>query len=106
MYDKICSNCGRKLSEFINDGMLSCPECYANFNDEIKAVCKKMHGRILHAGKSPKFQGVDRELLIEYQQLIAERERAGIEGDFKKMASLSEQILDVKQTLQDRGVIK
>ena len=105
MYEKICSNCGQKLSDFANTGMLGCPKCYKEFEREITSVCKKIHGRTLHVGKSPKFIGVDKELLEEYKKLTIEREKAGIDGDFSKMAILSEQILDLKEELKNRGIM-
>ncbi len=105
MYEKFCSYCGQKLTDFYNTGMLSCPNCYYEFEKEITAVCKKMHGRSVHAGKTPKYVGVNRELLLEYKRLTYEREKAGIDGDFNKMTSLSEQLLDLKETLKDRGIL-
>ena len=78
---------------------------YAKFEKEITSVVRKMHGRTIHAGKKPKIAGEDKELLIEYESLLLQKERAGLERDFEKMNKLSDKILDLKDLLFRRGLI-
>ena len=104
MYDKICKNCGTRLSAFYHTSMLGCPECYKAFEEEIISALKKIQGRTFHAGKTPKLSKLDKELLLEYDRLVAEKERATIEGRFFDIKGLSEQILDLLAELKSRGL--
>lgn len=105
MFEKICPNCGARLSYFLQTGMLGCSGCYTAFEKEITSVVRKMHGRTIHAGKKPKITGEDKELLVEYESLLLQKERAGLERDFEKMNKLSDKILDLKDLLFRRGLI-
>ena len=105
MFEKICPNCGARLSYFMQTGMLGCPGCYTAFEKEVNSVVKKMHGRTLHAGKQPKIVGEDKELLTAYESLLLQKERAGLDRDFETMARLAEEILDLKELLIKRGLL-
>jgi len=105
MYDKVCANCGTRLSEFYNTGMLGCQECYGAFGREVLLALKKVQGKTFHTGKTPKHTGIDRELLSEYQRLINEKEKATIEGRFSDIKELAETILELSEVLKERGLI-
>ena len=105
MYDKICKSCGTRLSEFYETGMLGCPDCYNAFRTEIISALKKVQGATTHIGKSPSFGGVDKELIAEYHHLIAEKERAGLEGRFSDMAKINSLIIELSDELKNRGLL-
>ena len=105
MYDKICPACGKRLSEFYKTVMLGCPECYAAFEKEILLALKKIQGKQFHVGKTLEGTALDKELLSEYRRLLKEKENAGIEGRFKDMFSLSEDLQALKEELKRRGLI-
>lgn len=105
MYDKICANCGTRLSDFYRTGMLGCQECYGTFGREVTVALKKIQGKTFHTGKTPKHAGLDRELLIEYQNLIKEKEKAAIDGRFSDIKDLNEQILSLNAELKKRGLL-
>lgn len=105
MYDKMCPACGKRLSEFYATGMLGCPECYYAFEKEVLLALKRIQGKQFHVGKTPEGTALDKELLDEYQRLIKEKERAGLEGRFKDMCDLSEDLLSLKEELKKRGLI-
>ncbi len=105
MYDKACPACGRRLSEFYNTSMLGCPNCYRAFETEMEFALRKIQGKGFHVGKTPQNTALDRELLSEYQRLIKEKERAGVEGRFEDMCEFSDQLLELKQELRKRGLI-
>ncbi len=105
MYDKQCPRCGTTLTEFYDTGLLGCPNCYTAFSAEILRALKKVQGSVYHAGKTPRVNGLDRELLLEYQRLIKEKESASIKGEFYKVKELSESILDLAEELKKRGII-
>ncbi len=105
MIQKYCPNCLTTLSSFYKTGMLGCPECYKVFEREILITLKKIQGGTFHVGKKPTVSEEDKGLINEYRHLLAEKERAGIEGRFMEMAKLSERIAELNETLKRRGLI-
>lgn len=106
MYDKICNNCGRALSQFYATGMLGCPHCYKAFEKEITSTLYKIQGKTFHVGKTPyNLSNLDRELLAEYKRLIMEKERATIERRFSDIRQLSKEILELSEELKNRGIL-
>jgi len=105
MYEKKCARCGKTTSEFYETGMLGCSNCYAVFLPEIVRTLKKIQGSAYHTGKTPRVTGLDRELLLEYQSLIREKETASLRGEFYKVKELSEHILDLAEELKKRGIL-
>ena len=105
MFEKRCAHCGTTTTKFYDTGMLGCPNCYKVFMPEIVNTLKKIQGSAYHTGKTPRITGLDRELMLEYQTLIKEKENASIKGEFYKVKELSEQILDLAEELKRRGII-
>ncbi|MBQ3219662.1 MAG: hypothetical protein IJB32_03625 [Clostridia bacterium] len=105
MYEKVCRTCGKKLSEFYNTSMLGCPDCYIAFRQEINGALKNIQGAVVHMGKKPKINGVDRDLLREYDLLLKEKEQAGLNQDFSRVAELSKDIYELQLELKRRGLI-
>jgi len=48
-----CANCGLTYADFKKIGRLGCGECYSTFKKYLGPLLKKIHGSILHFGKSP-----------------------------------------------------
>ena len=48
-----CANCGFTYVDFKKIGRLGCGECYNTFKKYLGPLLKKIHGSILHFGKSP-----------------------------------------------------
>jgi protein arginine kinase activator len=105
MFVKICPDCGTRLDDFYNTGMLGCPTCYKAFNAEIKLALKKIQGRDFHAGKTLGGTKLDKELLDEFKRLLKEKEDATINGRFPEIKRLTEEILELKEELKRRGII-
>ena len=105
MYDKICKACGTRLSTFYKTLMLGCPNCYKAFESEIIASAQKMHGATSHVGKTPKTGGVDKDFIMEYNDLLKEKEEAILKGDFLRVNELSQNINELAKELKRRGLI-
>ncbi len=105
MYDKTCRKCGLTLSSFYDTGMLGCPYCYEEFKNEITQTLEEIQSKDYHVGKTPKVSEEDKRLLAEYRRLLAEKERAGIDGKFSKMAQISREIYSLGEELLKRGLI-
>ncbi|MFH1202351.1 MAG: UvrB/UvrC motif-containing protein [Candidatus Omnitrophota bacterium] len=48
-----CTNCGLTYADFKKIGRLGCSECYNTFKKYLGPLLKKIHGSIIHFGKSP-----------------------------------------------------
>ena len=105
MYDKICPTCGMRLSQFYNLGTFNCPDCYRAFRQEAGLTIRKIQHATKHKGKTPKVSSSDKELLALYRTLLAEKEQAGIDGRFTRMAELSEKIAELVTVLKERGLM-
>ncbi len=105
MYDKICRRCGTRLNDFYNTSMLGCENCYKEFAPEIEIALKKMQGKTFHVGKTTSAFAEDKDLLKEYRDALARKERAGLEGRFNDMADLSVLIAEMSEELKRRGLI-
>ncbi len=105
MYDKVCPKCGTHLISYYETGYLGCPYCYKAFKKEITATIEKIQGSNFHVGKSPSVFGEDKKLLINYRNLIKQRENAGLENDFSSLAELSEEISSLYEELKRRGLL-
>ncbi len=104
MYEKICPSCKTRLSSFYNTGMLGCPDCYKAFENEIKLALEKMQGTTFHVGKKPSIDELEKNLLLEYELLLKEKQRANMEGRFSDMLQISEELIDLKEELKRRGL--
>ncbi|MBR5899913.1 MAG: hypothetical protein IKZ38_00795 [Clostridia bacterium] len=105
MYYKVCKRCGYSFADFKTTGLLGCPDCYKSFQAELMPTIKKIHSSTLHTGKSPAYEGMDKELLTEYKRLIAERQECALSGRFSDMAELSIRIDSLAEELKKRGLI-
>ncbi len=105
MIDKVCNQCGTSLSQFYATGMLGCPNCYKAFESEITKTLYKIQGKTYHVGKTPNLYSVDKQMLSEYKKLIAEKERATIEGRFSDIRILAEKIVILTKQLKERGIL-
>ena len=102
--NKICPRCGTTLYDFYQTVMLGCPECYNIFSKEIDEVLYKIQGNTFHVGKEVKDRGVDAELLAEYDRLLKEKEKAGIESRFNDMVLINSELKLLKEELERRGL--
>jgi protein arginine kinase activator len=105
MYEKVCKNCGTLLSEFYRTGMLGCEYCYQAFEKEITIALKKLQGKTFHVGKTQKGNSLDKQLILEYERLLKERENAILNGKFEDIRELSEDILALSEELKERGLL-
>ena len=105
MIDKVCSVCGRRLSEFYNTGYLGCENCYRDFETEIVSTLKKIQGGVFHVGKKPELTGIEKELLSDYRAYQKEKEKAVIEQRFQDIAKLNKLIAEISEELKRRGLI-
>lgn len=105
MKDKVCAFCGRRFSQYLETGYLGCPECYESFNPELINDIKRIQGSTCHNGKRPVITEEDRTLLLEYRGLLAEKQKAFLNGNYSVTRELTAEIEDLAEELKSRGLI-
>ncbi len=105
MYDKVCKNCGTYLSDFYETGLVGCEKCYEVFKDEIENAVKEIQFGDMHTGKVPPFSSEEKSLLIRYERLFKEKENAVMEGRFSDVRAISEELIALKEKLEEKGLI-
>ena len=48
-----CPRCGMTLGELLHGGRVGCSECYNIFKDSLMPTITKIHGNVVHCGKTP-----------------------------------------------------
>jgi protein arginine kinase activator len=46
-----CPYCGTTVQDFRKTGRVGCSECYAHFEPQLRALLRRLHGSVQHAGK-------------------------------------------------------
>ena len=88
-----CEYCGTKSSKFRQTGRLGCPQCYAQFPEQLRAVLRRVHGAAQHIGKvylSSDLSATKPEL--ELTSLKRRLERAVELEDFELAANLRDKM--------------
>ncbi len=94
----VCSECGLSYDEFQRTGKLGCAKCYQDFEEELRPLLLRIHGRSQHAGRAPQEHAA---VLKQQENLSALRERmekAVLAENFEEAAQLRDQI----RALQER----
>ena len=92
-----CKSCGTTYSEFRNNGILGCSDCYENFNSTLMPVVKRVQGNLEHIGKLPQKSGrgiMEKKRLL---QLREELQRAIASEEYEKAAELRDKIRELQK---------
>jgi protein arginine kinase activator len=52
--DESCPVCGLEFSEYANNNLFGCANCYLAFGERIEALLKRYHGATRHIGRAPR----------------------------------------------------
>jgi len=94
--DKECPTCGKKLSEFKDDGKLGCPRCWDVFREDIVPLLKKLHGVSFHNRKKSPLRKENK--ISEAEKIQDELRRAVDEENYEKAAELRDRLRDLKSS--------
>ena len=92
-----CNRCGMTFDSFKKTGMLGCPDCYATFENKLKPVLKRMHGNIVHTGKTTKEAGEQISREREIEQLKEQLKDAVDKEEYEKAAVIRDKIQSLKE---------
>jgi len=91
-----CRVCGLLYSTFRQTGRLGCPQCYIAFEKQLRPLLRRVHGAVRHTGKGPAADDAHASRRQELRRLQDDIERAVIQEEFERAATLRDQIRSLK----------
>ncbi len=91
-----CANCGLTYADFKKIGRLGCSECYTTFKKYLGPLLKKIHGSILHFGKSPFKAAKVSDKRPDLQALRNQLQKAIETEMFEEAARIRDQIKELE----------
>ncbi|WP_419161986.1 UvrB/UvrC motif-containing protein [Candidatus Palauibacter sp.] len=88
-----CEYCGTGAAEFRKSGRLGCPQCYVQFDRQLRALLRRVHGAWQHMGKVYVSTALDTDPAhVRLSTLRRRLERAVEIEDFESAADLRDEI--------------
>lgn len=88
-----CEYCGTRAADFRKTGRLGCPQCYAQFAQQLRALLRRVHGASQHMGKVYVSGAVDLDDSEARLATLKRRLDRAIEiEDFEAAAEIRDQI--------------
>ncbi len=92
-----CANCNLTYADFKKIGRLGCSECYITFKKYLGPLLKKIHGSVIHSGKSPFQVKVVPEKSGALQDLRGQLQKAIEAEAFEEAARIRDQIKQLEK---------
>lgn len=93
----VCPSCGMTEAELQRGGKLGCAECYKTFGRLLSPTVAKIHGNVVHTGKSPKGYAEHKEKVNELDELKKKLEKAIEAQEYEEAAKLRDKIRDLEK---------
>jgi protein arginine kinase activator len=99
-----CTRCGLVFEEFVRTGLLGCPQCYQDFEHQLKPALRRLHGvtrqitdETAHASQTPPPQSAAKPAAESKgaenrAQLEIELNLAIMDEDYEKAATLRDKL--------------
>ena len=92
-----CPYCGVTESEFRRTGRLGCPQCYAHFEPQLRALLRRLHGSPQHVGKLYMSAGSEAGDRVARLSAMRRRLQRAVETeDFELAAELRDRIHEME----------
>lgn len=98
-----CANCGILYSTFRETGRLGCALCYESFQVQLQPLLRRIHGNLVHAGKSPEGEGEHVERRSQLKKMQEELDSAIHRENFERAAEIRDQIRELRQEEEAGG---
>ena len=92
-----CPNCKLTYAEFKKMGRLGCGECYTAFKKYLGHLLKKIHGSVIHFGKTPVKVTKVLKKRIDLQDLRYKLQKAIEKEEFEEAAKIRDQIKELEK---------
>ena len=93
----VCPSCGMTENELSRGGKLGCAECYKTFSRLLAPTVAKLHGNVVHTGKSPKGYAAHKEKVSELDELKKKLSTAIEAQEYEEAAKLRDKIRDLEK---------
>lgn len=87
-----CKGCGMTFDDFKKTGKFGCADCYSTFSDKIEPIVRRIHGNVVHGGRTPKGTEVKVMQLSEADMLKKQLEDAIKVENFEEAAKIRDKI--------------
>jgi protein arginine kinase activator len=94
-----CSKCGLVFEQFVQTGLLGCPQCYTDFHDILMPVLRRLHGVVKQSPTEPgtprpasEPQPMEETETSLRERLETELQRALDEENFERAALIRDQL--------------
>lgn len=95
--DPACDVCGRKFSEFHQQGLLGCQNDYEAFGKQLLPILQRaQEGATQHVGKVPHQAAGEQKKQMAILRLRAQLRNAVSQEDYERAASLRDQIKELE----------
>lgn len=94
-----CPNCSLTYDDFKKIGRLGCSDCYNTFRKQLEHLLKKIHGSVVHFGKTPLSLKVDKAVKkkTDLQDLRFQLQKAIEREAFEEAARIRDQIREIEK---------
>ena len=92
-----CANCGLTYVDFKKIGRLGCSECYTAFKRYLGPLLKKVHGSVIHFGKSPFKLAKVSDKKTDLQSLRNQLQKAIESEEFEEAAGIRDKIKELEK---------
>lgn len=87
-----CRHCGMTYSQFAQSGLLGCPRCYQEMEQQLLPLIKRIQGTTAHSGKVPKRTGGLARKRRDLKMLRAQLQSAVQSERYEDAARIRDQI--------------
>lgn len=91
-----CDRCGLTYDSFRETGKFGCAECYTTFENKIKPLLKRIHGNIVHNGKTTARVNSVINKKREHEELKKQLESSIVNEEYEKAAVFRDKIKELE----------
>jgi len=88
----VCSRCGLDFKQFQKTGKLGCAQCYHDFQEQLKPLLLRIHGRSQHSGRMPFTSPEEKSRMDAISKLRSDLDAAVTREAFETAAVLRDQL--------------
>ncbi len=97
--DLTCDSCGLKFSEFRENSLMGCPQCYTAFDAALAPLLERAHERATHhLGKVPHRSGASEQKQLQMARLRKRLDEAVTAEDYELAAKLRDEVKRFEET--------
>lgn len=93
----VCSRCGLDFRQFQKTGKLGCAQCYHDFQEQLKSMLLRIHGRSQHSGRVPFTSAEEKSRMDAISRLRSELDLAISDEAFETAAVLRDRLKELLQ---------